>query len=231
MVAIYEHSVGLGGNMLLNIAPPPNSSLPTSAVKTYRDLGLYIRSCYGIGDKPAAGALASTVDGCFGENCSSITLNLEAPAVMDRILLKEELRGGQRVLAFHIEVDGLSVWNGTAIGRSLIAKFKKNVTGSAVTLVVDSSLASPEFRLIAVPNPSACAISTVGRGCTLIKGVLYDGIVVRSLQAGPDDCCSACHSIVECAFFTVVGTSNCTLLSTQQGSEPESNAVSGSPRR
>ena len=46
MVGIYHDSVGHGGNMLLNIAPPPNSTLPDVAMDTYQGLGDFIRTCY-----------------------------------------------------------------------------------------------------------------------------------------------------------------------------------------
>ena len=36
MVSIYHDSVGHGGNMLLNLAPPPNSTLPDVAMETYK---------------------------------------------------------------------------------------------------------------------------------------------------------------------------------------------------
>ena len=43
MVGIYHDSVGHGGNMLLNVAPPPNSTLPAAAMRTYAALGRFIQ--------------------------------------------------------------------------------------------------------------------------------------------------------------------------------------------
>ena len=60
MVSIYHDSVGHGGNMLLNIAPPPNSTMPQEAMDIYAALGSFIRSCYGEGSLPSTSALAST---------------------------------------------------------------------------------------------------------------------------------------------------------------------------
>ena len=47
-------------NMLLNIAPPPNSTIPQEAMDTYAALGSFIRNCYGEGSLPSETALAST---------------------------------------------------------------------------------------------------------------------------------------------------------------------------
>jgi alpha-L-fucosidase len=42
MVGIYHDSVGKGGNMLLNVAPPMNSTLPRAAIQTYQALGEWV---------------------------------------------------------------------------------------------------------------------------------------------------------------------------------------------
>lgn len=86
MVGIYHDSVGRGGNMLLNIAPPINSTLPAAAMDTYAALGAFIRNCYGDGAMAAASALASGA--CLTGDCTTVTLELDAPHAMDRFLLK-----------------------------------------------------------------------------------------------------------------------------------------------
>ena len=76
MVSIYHDSVGHGGNMLLNIAPPPNSTLPETAMATYKALGDFIRNCYGEGSLPSATALATTSR--FGATGTNVKLDLGA---------------------------------------------------------------------------------------------------------------------------------------------------------
>lgn len=92
MIGHYHQSVGLGGNLLLNVAPPINSSIPVSAMVEYAALGAFVRSCYGKGSEASKTSLASTQNGCFA--CSNITLTLRQPSKVDRFLIKEELRQG-----------------------------------------------------------------------------------------------------------------------------------------
>lgn len=134
MVSIYHDSVGHGGNMLLNIAPPPNSTMPQEAMDIYAALGRFIRSCYGEGSLPSASALASTTT--FGaSNTTSVALTFRGgAATFDRFLIKEELREGQNVLSFVVLADGQSIFNGTAIGRTLIVLLPTNVTASKVRI-------------------------------------------------------------------------------------------------
>eukprot|EP00041_Stephanoeca_diplocostata_P026594 m.719691 g.719691 ORF g.719691 m.719691 type:complete len:561 (+) comp23001_c0_seq25:851-2533(+) len=114
MVGIYHDSVGKGGNMLLNVAPPPNSTIPDVAMTRYANLGKFIRTCYGQGSEAAPTAIASTQQGCT--DCWNISLSLahlSVPAAMDRFIIKEELSGGQLVRSYSILVDDKIVYNGT----------------------------------------------------------------------------------------------------------------------
>jgi len=112
LVGIYHDSVGHGGNLLLNLAPTANTSIPQVAMDLYAKLGDFVRRCYGEGGNPSPTALASS-SGC--SNCTSLTLPLEnatagrATATFDRVMLKEQLRGGQRVVRFELLADGALV--------------------------------------------------------------------------------------------------------------------------
>ena len=131
----YHDSVGHGGNLLLNLAPPPNTSIPAVVMKRYAELGNWTRRCYGEGGIAASGALATTVSP--SRNCTSIRLVLpRSPSVavdaeetrgsvgvvgraalVDRFLIKEELADGQRIIAFSILADAVVVYNGRCVRR------------------------------------------------------------------------------------------------------------------
>ena len=132
--------------------------------------------------------------GC--SSCLNVSLTLAAPSNIDRFLIKEELSRGQRVRAFEIHADGVVVYNGTAVGRTLIAKLDKNLSAvKVVTLVVRESVGSPSFRLFAVPNPSVCSAGGGGGGnkCELVHDVVYVGPYLKSLDvADVQACCDAC---------------------------------------
>ena len=222
--------------MLLNIAPPPNSTMPQEAMDIYAALGSFIRNCYGEGSLPSTTALASTSS--FGaSNTTSVSLSLGGSKSFDRFIIKEELREGQNVLAFTVLADGKAIFNGTAIGRALIVLLPTNVTASTVELKVASAKKTPSFRLFAVPDPSSCFVhSSGGGGCDLIEDTEYLGppfstTTTQSVSA----CCAACRKQPKCAFFTATDTaahsSTCKLMAAQQGSKKVKGVVSGSPKR
>ena len=230
MASIYEDSVGRGGNMLLNVAPPPNASIPAAAIQRYTELGSWIRRCYGVGAQPAQGSLAHTSctsahgsghsgfggRGAKGSatsgnrtDCTYIELDLGTVRHIDRVLMKEDVSNGQHVLAYEILADGKLVYNGTAIGRSQIARFgtSANISAQRVALRITSAKVAKSqvgFRLVSVPDPAACALSPqpVGQNCTLLPNTRYLGPVV-AMQSGltVQECCQACRSQTSCAFF------------------------------
>eukprot|EP00040_Diaphanoeca_grandis_P004874 m.30447 g.30447 ORF g.30447 m.30447 type:complete len:719 (-) comp16287_c0_seq1:149-2305(-) len=231
MVGIYHDSVGHGGNMLLNLAPPPNSTIPDVAMDTYAALGNFISECYGHGAVPATSVLANS-SGCV--NCTTITLTFKTPTTFDRFVAKEELSGGQLVDSFEIVADGKSVFNGSAIGRSLIYLFPVNITATTVVLNVLDAKAPPSFRLFAIPNPSSCAVSSGPGGCDLIPNTRYLGPSFQTTTVpSVADCCAACAKVPKCAFFTasIQGVvQSCSLMAAQQGSETATGVISGSPK-
>eukprot|EP01043_Picozoa_sp_COSAG02_P034779 COSAG02_NODE_2452_length_8826_cov_16.362668_5_plen_225_part_00 len=224
--------------MLLNVAPPPNSTLPQKAMDTYAALGNFIRNCYGEGSLPAVSALASTTS--FGaSNTTSVALSFSGggTATFDRIIIKEELREGQNVLDFVILADDKHIFNGTAIGRTLIVLLPTNVTASRVELKVLRAKKTPSFRLFAIPNPSSCSVHNKGSsGCDLIEDTQYLGPPFSTTTtASVSACCAACATEPKCAFFTATDTaahsSTCKLMAAQQGSRKVKGVVSGSPKR
>ena len=186
------------------------------------------------------GALASTVSGGCS-SCLNVSLTLAAPSNIDRFLIKEELSRGQRVRAFEIHADGVVVYNGTAVGRTLIAKLDKNLSAvKVVTLVVRESVGSPSFRLFAVPDPSVCSAGGGGGGnkCELVHDVVYVGPYLKSLDvADVQACCDACKVTSTCSVFAATPETaaqkkwSCMLADAARGEKAHPGAVSGSPIR
>jgi hypothetical protein len=255
MVDIYHDSVGVGANMLLNVAPPMNASLPQTAMDTYAQLGAFTRSCYGEGGMASATALASTPAGQGCRGCSSVVLDVRGkagrPVAMDRFLIKEEMSGGQLVTAFEVLVDGKAVFTGSSIGRSLVVLLGKTkasgasvvatgpVRGSKVELRVTAARSTPSFRLFAVPDPVSCQVGDGPDGCSLLQNTLYQGPALPGWPravASVGACCAACKTEPTCALFTAIpaaasASASCSLLSAQTGSTEQNGAISGSPKR
>lgn len=146
------------------------------------------------------------------------------------------------------------VFNGTAIGRTLIIRLPENVTGRIVELDIISSHGPAAIRLFAVPNPASCAVAggNGGNGCHLIPNTEYLGLVATQLATGTvDACCAACAAEPACAFFTAAPADRapvhaasmngppaaapavftCKLMTAQQGSKPAPGVTSGSPTK
>lgn len=234
--------------MLLNLSPPHNSTLPDQAMQLYASLGHFTRTCYGEGALPSPSALAHV--SCYDdtkEANSCLQLRLRPPQkaatmTFDRVLIKEELSRGQLVTSFSIFADGKSVFDGSAIGRTLIVLLDENVTASFVELKITGYKAKPSFRLFAIPNPASCEVRSGGggqSGCALQRNLLiggFPGSEPTTTEPTVSDCCARCSaSPSKCVAFWAVpakGSSfTCTLLKATGGnSKRVAGAVSGSPR-
>ena len=237
LAGMYHDSVGHGGNLLLNLAPPPNTTIPAAALKLYKQLGNWTRGCYGEGGTAARTVLATTTRP--HRNCSTVRLVLpRGPALIDRFIIKEELAAGQNILSFSIVADGNTVYNGSAVGSAHIALLGNKTTASVVQLRIHTTRAGApaSINLFAVPDPAACALPPASGGCTLVPDTFYSGAAFKSLETpNVQACCHACRATPTCAVFTaVIGTAwpypvTCRLLDAITGSKVMAGAFSGAP--
>jgi alpha-L-fucosidase len=85
LVQVYHATVGRNTNLLLDIAPMPNGSIPVYAKARYAEFGAWIKGCYG--KAPAAtGTLATS---------SSRSIVVQISAAVDRCRLSEDMSNGQ----------------------------------------------------------------------------------------------------------------------------------------
>lgn len=116
LMDIYYGSVGRGSVLLLNATPDTTGRIPDTHAATYRAFGDEIRRRF---DRP----LATT-----GGEGRSLELVFAEVTEINHVILQEDLTGGQRVLAFTLEVltgDGVweEVYAGTSIGSKRICWF------------------------------------------------------------------------------------------------------------
>lgn len=156
LVEIWEKSVGLGGQLVLGIAPDKRGLLPEADVQRLRELGEAIEKLYGPasnlvpGNLKSAGNIAAAVDGdrdSFwsapdGTHNATLELNFKQPVTFDSALSMEWINAGQRVQKYAVEAWQNGRWvrlaQAQAIGRMKIDHFAP-VTTSRVRLNILSS--------------------------------------------------------------------------------------------
>ena len=163
LLAIYDHTVGRGAQLMLGVAPDNRGLLPDTDVKRLEEFGAALR-------QRAAGNLAlkhvridansdAALDGDTdtfwiapaSENHATLEVDFDTPVTFDHALTMEWLNAGQNVEKYTIETwdaqDGRwkGVASGQAIGHQKIDAFSA-VTTERVRLNIFSSVARARIR-------------------------------------------------------------------------------------
>jgi len=154
--AVYRNSVGANALLELGVFPDDTGNIPADQFALLRALGDYVRACH----SPAA-ALASAPPARAASARAAF-----APALVDRVVLQEDLAGGEAVLAFDVWADAeggyartpVRVASGTAVGHKRILYFESGpILASAVTVTATAwrGAAPPSWRAMRVYAPCA----------------------------------------------------------------------------
>jgi alpha-L-fucosidase len=142
LVEIYYLSMGRGVNLLLNATPDSHGEVPAAQMKRLQQFGDEIRQRFA---KP----LLTTQ----GEG-NHLSLDLAGEKTVDHIVLREDIRGGERVRKFAVEGrrangEWLALARGTQVGsRQIIPIPATAVTG--LRLTVEESVAPATIREFSV---------------------------------------------------------------------------------
>ena len=147
LVEIYFHSVGRGTPLLLNIPPNQDGLFDEKDIQRLYEFAAYRDALYredlALGAKVSGPALSPDF-ACYhltgGRKTSSwasdaelpvqLELDLGAPKAFDVIELKEDLKLGQRIAAFHVQVELDGVWQ--EFGSGYTVGHKRLLRGSVV---------------------------------------------------------------------------------------------------
>lgn len=150
LMDMYERSVGHGGVLLLNHAPDPTGRIPELDAKRSREFGEAVRKTYGT-------ALADTSGKV--EPGGTLVVQPSAPVEVDRIVIAEDIREGERVRAYEIEAllaepagapeQWVKLAEGTAIGHKRIQRLDR-VRVSAIRLRITAATGSVSIRRLAL---------------------------------------------------------------------------------
>ena len=115
LMAMYYRSVGNGAVLLLNHAPDTTGRIPEADAVRAAEFGREIRRRFGTPLAETRGA---------GD---TLELPLEAPQVVDHVILMEEIAEGERIRHYLVEDRDASGWHtlcrGTAVGHKRIERF------------------------------------------------------------------------------------------------------------
>ncbi|WP_061865445.1 alpha-L-fucosidase [Streptococcus oralis] len=207
LVEIYFHSVGRGTPLLLNIPPNQDGLFDEKDIQRLYEFAAYRDELYkedlALGAKVSGPALSSDF-ACHhltdGRDTSSWTsdaelpiqleLDLGAPKAFDVIELREDLKLGQRIAAFHVQVELDGVWQ--EFGTGYTVGYKRLLRGQSVTtqklrLTIRESQACPVLKSLSLyqsPNISSTlseqAFSFQEKKLEVLKGESF-GLTIRRL--------------------------------------------------
>ena len=147
LVEIYFHSVGRGTPLLLNIPPNQDGLFDEKDIRRLYEFAAYRDTLYredlALGAKVSGPALSPDfachhlTDGRKTSSWASdaelpiqLELDLGAPKTFDVIELREDLKLGQRIAAFHVQVELDGVWQ--EFGSGYTVGYKRLLRGSVV---------------------------------------------------------------------------------------------------
>ena len=147
LVEIYFHSVGRGTPLLLNIPPNQDGLFDERDIQRLYEFRAYRDELYkedlALESKVSGPALSEDfachhlTDGLETSSWASdvelpiqLELDLESPKTFDVIELREDLKLGQRIAAFHVQVELDGVWQ--EFGSGFTVGYKRLLRGSMV---------------------------------------------------------------------------------------------------
>jgi alpha-L-fucosidase len=143
LVDMYEQSVGRGAVLLLNQTPDRSGLIPEADAARAAEFGKEIQRIYG-----PSGEIAST----SGDG-KELEVQPSTPAMIDRLVIMEDITKGERVREFEIDVlvggKWVSVAHGTAIGHKRIVRLEPVMAGS-VRLRVTKSVGEPIIKRLSL---------------------------------------------------------------------------------
>lgn len=181
LMQIYLESVGRGANLILNLAPDRKGRLDPADVDSLLRFGamrkLLLAKDYALNAKVKASQVrgddptysgSKVTDGDIetywcpedGTKTGELELTLPKPVTFDVVRIREQIRLGQRVTGFQIDVKLGNEWktvdaNGQTIGNQVLRKLAEPVTTNKIRVRITGSRACPcisEISLLKMPD-------------------------------------------------------------------------------
>ncbi|KAI1331521.1 family 29 glycoside hydrolase [Xylariaceae sp. FL0255] len=154
MIDVYHQTVGRNCILELDLSPDRSGLIPASYAARYKELGDFIRSCYG-----------NPVDGSGIVNTTTATglsFDFMRPTVIDRVAIMEDQKNGQVIRAYEVwakivdstgmdgtlDVPWTLVSKGSSIGHKRIDIFSEAITVTGVLVNATRFADKPQWRSV-----------------------------------------------------------------------------------
>ncbi len=153
LIQVYHKTVGRNCILMLDLTPDRTGLIPPAYARRYKELGDFIRSCYGTSVVPAE---RLTSDNAL----VYIQLFASSPVTVDRSVIQEDQIQGQVIRAYTIDVklvnsiendDWFTVAQGTSIGNKKIDVWQAGPQlVNAVRLTITKTVDTPVIKSFTV---------------------------------------------------------------------------------
>jgi alpha-L-fucosidase len=153
MIQVYHQTVGRNCILMLDLTPDRTGLIPSAYAIRYKELGDFIRSCYGTSVLP-------TQRLTLQDSTVHIQLFDSSPATVDRSVVQEDQTNGQVIRSYNVDVQlanstdpnqWITVANGTSVGNKKIDIWQTGpLLISAVRLNITKAVDTPVVKAFAV---------------------------------------------------------------------------------
>jgi alpha-L-fucosidase len=153
MIQVYHETVGRNCILMLDLTPDRTGLIPPAYASRYKELGDFIRSCYGTSAVPNERFISD-------ESNMHIQLFDSTPVTVDRSVIQEDQTHGQVIRTYTVDVQlvngtdtnqWITVAQGTSIGNKKIDIWKVGPQlVSAVRLNITKSVDTPVIKAFTV---------------------------------------------------------------------------------
>lgn len=154
MVDVYHQTVGRNCLLELDLAPDRSGLIPARHAARYKELGDFIRSCYG---QPISHFSNATTE-------TGVSITFDYPTSIDRIVMMEDQTTGQLIRSYEVyakvvdaeemngtlDVPWTLVSSGSSIGHKRIDLFDESITVTDVLVNATKFVDTPIWRSVDV---------------------------------------------------------------------------------
>ncbi|MCD6346343.1 MAG: alpha-L-fucosidase [Bacteroidales bacterium] len=146
LMDIYYKSVGRNSTLIMGLTPDPDGLLPEPDVKRLKEWGDEIKSRFG---EPV---FVETLHAASQHESLSYAINLGEARSLNTIVIREDIKYGQRIRKYRVEgkVNGkwITLCDGTSIGNKRIQQFE-TIKCKRLRIKMIGSVAQPRIKSIA----------------------------------------------------------------------------------